>query len=299
MAPSGPAVVKTAAIGAAAYILGLAASPYVVPVDFFSSKWQPAPQLQGLQQDVSDAVPAPPTPSSPPTKLPGAKTGDENLHQKNEEIYKDMVDFGGGGDPFRGVRIVVHRNGEPNPCAHQAASGKGESAGLSSVSRALLQSAGAKNPKANKPLDEYTKYDFDALLTHSLAVGEDGEALLEGRGGGCGPTWEDDAAHYLDGAPHLKGVSYSSMVKFCDMGLGKTPIQLDHRKMVPVPDVLSMVSALMGLPQIGEENEAHLAFALAIALSLPHTRRGAPHERGAARQSCEEGEGCAGRMHGG
>ena len=44
----------------------------------------------------------------------------------------------------------------------------------------------------------------------------------------------------MDNAPHLKNSELSELIKFCDMGIDKTPIQLDHKKMVMVPEVGSM-----------------------------------------------------------
>jgi len=54
---------------------------------------------------------------------------------------------GGQGDPFDGVDIVVHRNGEPDPCSYQRrkfpsevddAEGDGNDYGRSPASKAIL-----------------------------------------------------------------------------------------------------------------------------------------------------------------
>jgi len=61
---------------------------------------------------------------------------------------------------------------------------------------------------------------------------------LQVKGSSCGATWNEEN-HYLDKAPHLKKKEIS-MIKFCDMGIDKTPIQLDHDKLISVPEVGSM-----------------------------------------------------------
>ena len=47
-----------------------------------------------------------------------------------------------------------------------------------------------------------------------------------------------EGTHYLEKAPHLEGDEYSDMLRFCDMCADRTPIQLDHNKLVRVPEVM-------------------------------------------------------------
>jgi hypothetical protein len=225
--------IQTGAICIAAYLVGVAISPYILPVDFLSSKIPSS--LHHQQQDA-------PTSASQPTVLPGHHPPTWSPH---EAAYKSIVDFEGrNNDPFYDVDIVIHRNGESDPCSRQIQSTPEEDnnngTALSSTSRAFLNSFNA----GKKSLDQYEKYDVDAMLTHALVVGTGADSsepsLLPDNGNSCGPTWKSQH-HYLDLSPHLKpNEVLSSMIKFCDMGVDKTPIQLDHNKLVRVPGIGSL-----------------------------------------------------------
>jgi hypothetical protein len=233
-------VVQTGVICVAAYLIGVALSPYLLPVDFLSSKL--VPLLHRQDASMTAEPPTATSAASQPTALPG----NPPTWSPHEAAYKSIVDFEGRNDPFYQVDIVVHRNGESDPCSRQqrsAPDGKeiDDTNALSSTSRSFLNSI---NALGNKSLDQYQKYDVDAILTHTLAgVGGDTSGthsfLLE-NGNSCGPTWTTKN-HYLDESPQsTNNEVLSSMIKFCDMGVDKTPIQLDHHKMVRVPKVGSL-----------------------------------------------------------
>mmetsp|Transcript_11382 Transcript_11382/g.24280 ORF Transcript_11382/g.24280 Transcript_11382/m.24280 type:complete len:687 (-) Transcript_11382:83-2143(-) len=245
MPPSkGLGVVKTGGICIAAYLLGVALSPHILPIDFLTSKLQhvikpaAAAAADGSSNNVAaTSIPAgsSPTPASPPVKLPKKQPGEPaSLH---EPSYKSIVNFDKENDPFHGVDFVVHRNGEPDPCSRQK-DDEDEAdldGALSPASLSILRAAD-HHRQGQKPLDMYDKYDVDAVLTHAFAVGRRGESLLEGRGESCGATWKEND-HYIDSAPHLKDVTLSAMIKYCDMGLYRTTIQLDFEKNGRVPEI--------------------------------------------------------------
>ena len=96
-------VVKLGIIGGLAYLFGIVVSPYILPIDFISSKLlfsEPAQQVEEVNN--VDA----PTPATPPSAIP-----ETNI--LFEKTYKSIVQFDNKNDPFDGVDIVVHRNGEP------------------------------------------------------------------------------------------------------------------------------------------------------------------------------------------
>ena len=77
------------------YIIGVLLSPYLLPIDYF----------------VTDTT---------PTTAGGA--GDDE-HNKHAAAYKEAIAPGDehvdNNDPFHNVDIVLHRNGEPDPCIRQ------------------------------------------------------------------------------------------------------------------------------------------------------------------------------------
>lgn len=230
-ASSRTGAIQTGAICIAAYLVGIAISPYILPVDFLLSK------LPSLHHPDASTLSA-----SPPTALPGHHH--PPTWSPHEAAYKSIVDFEGRNDPFYDVDIVIHRNGESDPCSRQIHEGKENNNGtaLSSTSRAFLNSFNT----GKKSLDQYEKYDVDAMLTHALVGGAPGTAdsneppILPDNGDSCKPTWQSKH-HYLDSSPLLKkNEVLSSMIKFCDMGVDKTPIQLDHNKLVRVPGIGSL-----------------------------------------------------------
>ena len=217
-----------------AFVVGCYVSPFLLPLDILSRI------VKGSAKAAREEEPLPitPAPSALPTKTLTEKKQDDEIHFRQERSYKGIVGFQGDqGDPFRGVDIHIHRNGEADPCSRQAHHHEDQSdAGLSPTSKALLYAA--DRFAADKSLDTFTKYDFDALMTHALAVGNGSSSLLQGNGYSCAAPWNNEN-HYLDMAPHLKDKEVSEMLKMCDMGPGRTVIQLDHEKLVRVPTVMS------------------------------------------------------------
>ena len=163
-------------------------------------------------------------------------------------------------DPFQNIQFVIHRNGEADPCSIQKPH--------VNPSTVFIQSS----QLFNKAYEHYDKYDFDALFTHVLGVGtssppkvyEKGSSpsnhgLLEENGSGCFPTWKS-GRHYLDShtftteqldanpqeedvnreEEHKDKYWISSFLKFCDMGHDRTPIQLDHGRLVRIPTIKSL-----------------------------------------------------------
>ena len=101
--PSKGGVVKLAIVGLAAYLFGVVVSPYILPIDFISSKLLFSEPAQHVEEVTNvDA----PTPATPPSAIP-----ETNI--LIEKTYKSIVQFDDKNDPFDGVDIVVHRNGEP------------------------------------------------------------------------------------------------------------------------------------------------------------------------------------------
>ena len=125
----GIGVAMKTAVACAAYLLGIATSPFVIPADYFAS-----PGVVSVNPAVSNDTTVPPRqPDNPrvdsstssvpdvPTETISPPGGLSPL----EMSYVSLLDFGthGGVDPFAGVEIFVHRNGEPDPCSRQQAGG--------------------------------------------------------------------------------------------------------------------------------------------------------------------------------
>ena len=236
MSNNGKGVAKIGGICIVAYILGVSLSPFIIPTDFLVGYPSfPNSSNASTDQTSSPQQTSPHSPNQPAEPLPYHTTS-----------YKSIV--GNGDDPFNGVDIIVHRNGEPDPCARQATSpdksNDGAPAGatndvgqtFSAASRAFLNAADQLY-EDHKPLTEYDKYDLDAMLTLAFVMGSGGSSLLEDRGSTCGPTWEQ-GKHYLDLNPVVE--TFSEMIKFCDMGIDRTPLQPDHGHMVRVPKTRSL-----------------------------------------------------------
>ena len=208
-------------------------------------------------------------PPLPPSLSPGAtKTNDskqtngavkDNRHK--EQVYDHIQAYHSllqidttdpnYQDPFQNIQLVLHRNGEADPCSSQKLT--------VDTSSSIIESS-KLFPKA---LDQYDKYDFDALFTHVLAVGSTPSrvsegippnGLLEDSGSNCHPTWKS-GKHYIDShattdaslanpqeGTLMEGEKFwiSPLLKFCDMGHSRTPIQLDHGRLVRIPTVKSL-----------------------------------------------------------
>ena len=248
----GAGAVKLVVISIVAYVAGVVVSPYILPIDFVLSKLQqqqpPVSEKSKQHRATSEildgtildgAVVTSSVVKSVTSSVVSVVTSSVSPHESPYKKMMQIVDSkNSNNDPFYGVEIVVHRNGESDPCDRQLVTEDPNVGGLSQVSTSLLAAAD-KLWDGKKPLDTYDKYDFDAILTHALVGGLGSSAiLLNSKGHRCGPARDtDDGRHYTDSAPHLKDVRSSDMIKFCDMGPDKTTIQLDHRKLVRVPDI--------------------------------------------------------------
>ena len=101
----GGSIAKLSIIGLVTYIAGVVISPYILPIDFISSKLFTTAPAQQVEEVNVDA----PTPATPPSAIP-------ETNVLFEKPYKSIVQFD-KNDPFDGVDIVVHRNGEPGKSA--------------------------------------------------------------------------------------------------------------------------------------------------------------------------------------
>jgi len=101
---------------------------------------------------------------------------------------------------------MVHRNGQAEPC------GEALSSEIVSAMYEAAESFGE-----NHCPDTYDKYDFESFLTQTIADSFEGEEEDESCGSEEDDAWSDD------------------FLAFCDMGEHKTPILLDHERLVPIP----------------------------------------------------------------
>ena len=121
---------------------------------------------------------------------------------------------------------------------------------FSPLSQSILQSA----EEFTKPLSFDSKYDLDAVLTHAFAANTPSSIFSQSSSSNdnenhlssCRPTWEQDPTkpYYLDKfhqqihdptntqQPLQIKDMFSTLIKYCDMGVDRTPIQPDHKKLV-------------------------------------------------------------------
>lgn len=221
-----------------AYAIGIALSPYVLLYDGAKSVADVTTPPTDTRRGVA-------TPAASATNPRGPQDDSSSMTILStttlEESYISLI-LGaatGGQDPFVGVEFVIHRNGESDPCSRQQTTSSSSSSEndvdrLSTISRALLDSAINLPTGVQLPLEMYTKYSFDAMLTRALTGGvTKTTSLLSDSGMNCGPTWTND--HSNDKMSHNMDVS--SMLQFCDMGVNRTTTQLDHAYLIQVPGV--------------------------------------------------------------
>ena len=246
------------------YTIGVLLSPYFLPTDFLTVNVAPLfiDKLLLSAQHISVTNDA----------LSEEDDVAEATPMKYEEPYKQVI---GDDDPFHGVDIVLHRNGEPDPCMRQqqqqqshldggassstllemmldrlgitaANDNNNDAAAPSTASKDTLsplsQSILRSTEQFAKPLSFDSKYDLDATLTHAFATNT--KSIFSNAQSSCGPTWEQDPTkpHYLDQVNENYNLlsSYSSLLKYCDMGIDRTPIQPDHNNLVRLAQVKSL-----------------------------------------------------------
>ena len=247
------------------YIIGVLLSPYLLPIDYF----------------VTDTTAA--------GAAAGAAAGEHNEFQEFNKhaaaYYKEAIADNdertdNNSDPFHNVDIVLHRNGEPDPCIRQQQSQQPSSASATQIvgnaMRSILQRVGIVDPSSTissdnsdsklykgstfSPLSKSllrsaelldtssstpnlfdSKYYMDAMLTNAFVM--DSVFPLPDILSSCGPTPQspntrrnDNDAHYLDTTyPQVNYNTLSSMIKYCDAGVTKTPIMPDHNELIRVP----------------------------------------------------------------
>ncbi|KAL7489496.1 hypothetical protein ACHAW6_015127 [Cyclotella cf. meneghiniana] len=273
--------VQLVVAGLLSYLLGFYLSPRLLSPDYIISLTIPFTERKNSSWSASSNEQPPiELPPLPPSLSPhGSSTGEGSSSQMNvsgaatkkEDVieeaahydliqaYKTLLGIDSTHpDPFSNVQFVLHRNGEANSCSQQreetSSSLNHEDVSLGAISKAFVTSTRHVLYPNGKPIDSYDKYDFDALLTHSLAVGSSPRkvhegpsiGLLERNGERCSPTWRDEG-HYLDEAATTRAHDenhdkwlISPLLKYCDMGRERTPIQLDHNRLVRVPHVASL-----------------------------------------------------------
>mmetsp|Transcript_3677 Transcript_3677/g.7796 ORF Transcript_3677/g.7796 Transcript_3677/m.7796 type:complete len:714 (+) Transcript_3677:92-2233(+) len=250
------------------YAIGVLLSPYFLPTDFLTVNVAPLFIDKRLLSAQHISI-----------------TNDDALNNEEDELelppmkyeapYKQVI--GDDDDPFHGVDIVLHRNGEPDPCMRQQQQQQqsqldGDASSSFTLLEKLLERLGVTIANDNsddaaapstpsketlsplsqsilrsteqfaKPLSFDSKYDLDATLTHAFATNT--QSIFSNAQSSCGPTWEQDPTkpHYLDQVNENYNLlsSYSSLLKYCDMGIDRTPIQPDHNNLVRLAQVKSL-----------------------------------------------------------
>ena len=197
------------------YAIGVLLSPYFLPTDFLTDIVGPlfANKLQ-TQHNRNDAT-----------------EGGSDEPLKYAATYQQVIGGDTTSDPFHDVAIVLHRNGEPDPCTRQeqasstnsisitpllgkifellgintiaATTNNVEKDSFSPLSQSILRSA----ERFEKEISFNNKYEFDAIITSAFAMEK--------------PSIFPDDPDILS--------------SYCYMGKDKTPIQPDHHELVTVP----------------------------------------------------------------
>jgi hypothetical protein len=116
---------------------------------------------------------------------------------------------------FKDLSLVLHRNGEPDPCG-VAPPMAGSVAAITRAMRALNVCGDGSG--SDDDAIRLSKYETEAVLT---------ELFLESLGKGeCSPTDDDTAPRSLQG--------------YCDMGPQRTVVQPDSKYLVKVPSTASL-----------------------------------------------------------
>ncbi len=273
------------------YAIGVLLSPYLLPADFFTGIII-GPFFTANDNDAASS-----------SKKSSFEKAVLEAQLKYAETYKQIImggnnDHDNHDDPFHDVDIVLHRNGEPDPCVRQYQQQQqqlGRSGGLppslfgkildrlgmntvdittsndttsadnnnnndnnkdspsflfSPLSQSILHSA----ERFETQISFDSKYDLDAILTHAFAMETKPSMIFPPNDilSSCGPNWKQppkkksngngqtQQQHYLDGNSQVNYNSLSSMIKYCDMGIDRTPLQPDHSELVRVPYARSL-----------------------------------------------------------
>lgn len=127
-----------------------------------------------------------------------------------------------GGDPFRFATLALHRNGDVEPCAVVAATSPDDDDDASSAVMEAVYAASSRQRRRRRD-----KYEWEATLTRALA-----RSLLSRDE--CASTRADDAKGWFGRGHNGKGGPATAFLGFCDAGPERTPILLDHQKLVKV-----------------------------------------------------------------
>jgi len=150
-------------------------------------------------------------------------------------IFKKMLD-----------RLGIYTSNDTTDAADDAHADKNiihnKESFFSPLSKSILQSAELFDTQISFD----SKYDLDAILTHTFAI-QTNPSIFPPNDilSSCGPNWvkptqQQQQQHYLDGNSQLNYNALSSMIKYCDMGIDRTPIQPDHEHLVRVPYARSL-----------------------------------------------------------
>lgn len=275
--------VKAGSICLLSYAIGVLLSPYFLPADFVTVNYiaplfQEKLAKQSLAKNNEAVI----------LNNDEDEEGDDEVVEPQFKYAAPYAQIIGEDDPFLNVDIVLHRNGEPDPCSrqmqHQTQSQQqldnggstllgnlAERFGISSftikpndttttTTSSSLSSAKQTSPLSQsilrstehfaKPLSFNSKYDLDAVLTHAFASITPSSLFTDDDpSSSCGPTWKEDPKnkpHYLDqkdpnnAQSPIINKSFSSLIKYCDMGVDRTPLQPDYKKLVRLGQVKSL-----------------------------------------------------------
>jgi len=142
-------------------------------------------------------------------------------------------------DPFSGLKIRLHRNGETDACGETVISGEDME-----IAKAMRSSAAFVPTFSPEARPSTNKYSVDAILTHAIS-----SKLMAKDSCGIAPNPEPSnrrTAKIWDMWYH--GASTrpwdSEFLKFCDMGDERTTIQTDHEKLVKIPASVENTNAV-------------------------------------------------------
>jgi len=180
----------------------------------------------GSNEQIVEAPVRSPPPAMSPTGMDveiNHLDHQSNMHESSGIIPSD-IDY---RDALKGLRVVIHRNGEANPCGDVSWQDLDER-----IASAISDD--------NDYLSKYDKYEFESFLTMAIAgvagVGRVSSPLHAN----CGPekvppeirgkrnrrVWKIKRKKHLKRAPLF--------LQYCDMGERRTPILPNHGSLISV-----------------------------------------------------------------